>query len=79
MVGTGYGLEPDWKHGMYHGPDLVVQGVCYDLTRAEDRNRMWGMIDSVAVFECTENGTTVTGSGLFEYWPFGPHAPTGLE
>jgi hypothetical protein len=78
MVGTGYGLEPDWKHGMYQGPDLVVQGVCYDLAREEDRARMWGMIDSVAVFECAEDGTTVTGSGLFEYWPFGAHAPTGL-
>jgi hypothetical protein len=79
MVGTGYGLEPDWKHGMYHGPDLVVQGVCYDLTSAEDKARMWGMIDSVAAFECTENGATITGSGLFEYWPFGPHSPTGLD
>jgi hypothetical protein len=78
MVGTGYGLEPDWKHGMYQGPDLVVQGVSYDLTRPEDKARMWGMVDSAAAFECTENGTTVTGSGLFEYWPFGPHAPTGL-
>ena len=79
IVGTGYGLEPDWKHGMYQGPDLVVQGVCYDLAKAEDKARMWGMIDSVAVFECTEKGTTVSGSGLFEYWPFGPHAPTGLK
>ena len=79
MVGTGYGLEPDWKHGMYQGPDLVVQGVVYDLARPEDKARMWGMIDSVAVFECTENGTMLTGSGLFEYWPFGPHAPTGLD
>ena len=79
MVGTGYGLEADWKHGMYQGPDLVVQGLRYDLTKAEDKARMWGMIDSVAVFECTENGTTVTGAGLFEYWPFGPHAPTGLD
>jgi hypothetical protein len=78
MVGTGYGLEPDWKHGMYQGPDLVVQGVCYDLGNAADKARMWGMTDSVAVFECAEGGTTVTGSGLFEYWPFGPHAPTGL-
>jgi hypothetical protein len=79
MVGTGYGLEPDWKHGMYQGPDLVVQGVTYDLTRPEDSARMWGMIDSAAVFEATENGTTITGAGLFEYWPFGAHAPTGLE
>jgi hypothetical protein len=79
MVGTGYGLEPDWKHGMYQGPDVVVQGVCYDLSSPPDAARMWGMIDSVAAFECTENGTTITGSGLFEYWPFGPHEPTGLD
>ncbi len=78
LVGTGYGLEPDWKHGMYQGPDLVVQGVCYDLTKPEDKARMWGMVDSVAVFECTEAGTTVVGSGLFEYWALGPHLPTGL-
>jgi hypothetical protein len=78
MVGTGYGLEPDWKHGMYQGADLVVQGVTYDLRKPEDAARMWGMIDSVAQFECTEDGATVTGAGLFEYWPFGAHAPTGL-
>ncbi len=79
MVGTGYGLEPDWKHGMYQGPELVVSGVSYDLAKPEDKARMWGMIDSVAVFECVEDGHTRTGSGLFEYWPFGPHAPTGLD
>ena len=79
MVGTGYGLEPDWKHGMYQGPELVVHGVCYDMSKPEDKARMWGMIDSVAAFACTEEGHTVTGTGLFEYWPFGPHAPTGLD
>jgi hypothetical protein len=79
MVGTGYGLEPEWKHGMYQGPELVVQGVCYDMSSPESQARMWGMIDSVAVFESVENGTTLTGYGLFEYWPFGPHAPTGLD
>jgi hypothetical protein len=78
LVGTGYGLEQDWKHGMYQGPDLVVQGVCYDLTRPEDKARMWGMVDSVAVYECREDGAAVTGSGLFEYWALGPHEPTGL-
>jgi hypothetical protein len=79
MVGTGYGLEPDWKHGMYQGPELVVQGVCYDLSKPAERARMWGMIDSVATFTLTEDGHTATGTGLFEYWPFGPHEPTGLE
>jgi hypothetical protein len=78
MVGTGYGLEPEWRHGMYQGPELAVQGVCYDVSVPEDRARMWGMVDSVAVFECTENGRTVTGSGLFEYWALGEHAPSGL-
>jgi hypothetical protein len=79
MAGTGYGLEPDWKHGMYQGPDLVVQGVCYDLSKPEDKARMWGMTDSVAAFECAENGVTSAGSGLFEYWALGAHSPTGLD
>jgi hypothetical protein len=78
MVGTGYGLEPDWRHGMYQGPDLVVQGACYDLSEAGDRARMWGMVDSVATFECVQGGETTTGYGLFEYWALGEHAPTGL-
>jgi hypothetical protein len=78
MVGTGYGLEPEWRHGMYQGPDLVVQGACYDLDQPEDRARMWGMVDSVAAFECMEDGDTASGYGLFEYWALGEHGPTGL-
>jgi hypothetical protein len=69
MVGTGYGLEPDWKHGMYQGPDLVVQGVSYDTRKEEDAGRMWGMVDAVARFEYDGS----TGYGLFEYWALGPH------
>lgn len=34
--------------------------------------------DAVATFELSDNGATATGSGLFEYWAFGEHAPTGL-
>ncbi len=78
MVGTGYGLEPDWRHGMYQGPELVVQGVCYDVSEPADAARIWGMVDAVATFHCRENGAAVTGSGLFEYWAFGAHAPAGL-
>jgi hypothetical protein len=78
MVGTGYGLEPNWRHGMYQGPELVVQGECYDLGNEQDRARMWGMVDSVAAFDCEEDGATVTGHGLFEYWSLGEHKPTGL-
>jgi hypothetical protein len=83
MAGTGYGLEPDWRHGMYQGPGLVVQGVTYDLSTQEDRARMWGMVDSVARFECTPpddggSGETAIGYGLFEHWALGEHKPTGL-
>ena len=68
MVGTGYGLEPDWRHGMYQGPDLVVQGVTYDLP-AEDTARMWGMVDAVGRFEYEGQ----IGYGLYEYWALGAH------
>jgi hypothetical protein len=69
MVGTGYGLEPDWRHGMYQGPDLVVQGVGYDLSRPEDAARMWGMVDAVGRFAYDGQ----TGYGLHEYWALGDH------
>ncbi|WP_433175691.1 hypothetical protein [Actinoallomurus sp. CA-150999] len=69
MVGSGYGLEPDWRHGMYQGPELKVQGVTYDLRRPEDAARMWGMVDAVARFEY-DGGT---GHGLFENWALGDH------
>jgi hypothetical protein len=69
MVGTGYGLEADWKHGMYQGPDLVVRGVSYDLSRPEDAARMWGLVDAVGRFEYDGH----TGYGLYEYWALGDH------
>ncbi|HEU5030871.1 MAG TPA: hypothetical protein VFV01_38565 [Spirillospora sp.] len=76
MVGTGYGLEPDWKHGMYQGPDLKVQGVTYDTRKPDDAARMWGMVDAVGRYEYldgAEPGDAATGHGLFEYWALGPH------
>jgi hypothetical protein len=74
MVGTGYGLEPDWKHGMYQGEQLKVQGVTYDTTRAEDAARMWGLVDAVGRFQYQEDPAEgQVGYGLFEYWALGPH------
>jgi hypothetical protein len=54
-----------------------------DLARDEDRARMWGMAGSVARFGCAPAGTQelaepAEGCGLFEYWAFGGHKPTGL-
>jgi len=69
MVGTGYGLESDWRHGMYQGPDLVVQGVSLDLANPDDAGRMWGLVDAAARFEYDGH----VGYGLFEYFAIGDH------
>ena len=74
-IGTGYGFDPDWRHGMYQGP-LVVQGREWDLTTDEGRKAMWGLCDSVARVEL-DDGTA--GYGLFEYMVFGPHERYGFE
>ncbi|MFC0071941.1 hypothetical protein ACFFQW_49725 [Umezawaea endophytica] len=76
MVGTGYGLEPDWRHGMYQGAELKVQGVSYDTRSPQDAARMHGLIDAVARYEYLDGASptpTTTGYGLFEYWAHGPH------
>jgi hypothetical protein len=72
-VGTGYGFDPDWRHGMYQGP-LKVEGLTLDLRRDEDRKRMFGLVDHLARFECDGQ----VGWGLFEVLVFGPHEPSGF-
>jgi hypothetical protein len=67
-IGTGYGLDADWRHGMYQGP-LVVQGLDYSV---EDPTVQLGFIaitDCAARFTCAGE----TGYGLFEYAVIGPH------
>ncbi|GAB3662153.1 hypothetical protein GCM10027589_24840 [Actinocorallia lasiicapitis] len=70
MIGTGYGLEPHWKHGMYQGKTLVVQAD----RRSASAPDMWGLVDAAARFTYTSPTTTPqTGYGLYEYWALGPH------
>ena len=73
MVGTGYGLEPDWRHGMYHGR-LVEQRMTLDMNA--DKDRMFGLIDNAARFETS---TGDVGYGLFEYAFFGAFDRYGLS
>jgi hypothetical protein len=61
-VGTGYGFDPEWRHGMYQG-DLVVQERSWDLGTDEGRAAMWGIVDAVARFHADGQ----VGYGLFEY------------
>ena len=75
LIGTGYGMDQDWRHGMWQGA-LKVEGREWDLTTEDGRKAMWGLCDAAARFEL-DDGTV--GYGLFEYMVFGPHIPSGLE
>jgi hypothetical protein len=61
-VGTGYGFDSEWRNGQYHG-DMVVQERRWDLTTAEGRAAMWGIVDSSCRFALDGE----VGYGLFEY------------
>jgi hypothetical protein len=72
LLGTGYGLEPDWKHGMYQG-DLVVQG--QEIPPADPTYSNWGLTEYVARFTCGDQ----VGYGMFECAVMGPHRQYGFE
>ena len=71
-IGTGYGLDADWRHGAWQGP-LVVQGLSLD-TEA-DKERFFGIVDAVARFETSDGDV---GYGLHEYMFLGPYARYGF-
>ena len=76
-IGTGYGYDADWRHGMYQGP-LKVEGVHIDLTTPEGAARMFGICDASAKFTYTDKHGTHVGYGLFETMVIGPHDQYGF-
>ena len=73
-VGTGYGLEPDWRHGMYQGPDLVVQGITYEVPEIRQLGA-YAVVDHAARFEYDGH----VGYGLYEHSFSGAMPKYGLE
>jgi hypothetical protein len=73
-IGTGYGLEPDWRHGMWQGPDTVVQGVVYDVDDIKVLGA-YAVVDHVARFEYEGK----VGYGLYEHSFSGAMPKYGLE
>jgi hypothetical protein len=66
-IGTGYGMDEDWRHGMWQGEEEVVQAL--ELKVDEIRPlAQYGVVDSVGEF--TYDGKT--GYGLYEHGFFGP-------
>jgi hypothetical protein len=73
-IGTGYGLEPDWRHGMYQGPELVVQGVTYSVPEIKQLGA-YAVVDHAARFEYEGN----VGHGLLEHSFSTAYPRYGLE
>jgi hypothetical protein len=74
MMGSGYGPDPDWRHGMWQGP-LKVQGLTWDLTSTEVRKGLVGMAEYSSR---VATSTGETGYGMFEFSCVGPHDQYGF-
>jgi hypothetical protein len=73
-IGTGYGVEDDWRHGMYQG-DLVVQDREYLVDEIAPIGQ-YTVVDQVARFE--QSGGAV-GYGLHEHAFVGPFTKYGMD
>ncbi|MCB0993853.1 MAG: hypothetical protein KDB21_02095 [Acidimicrobiales bacterium] len=73
-IGTGYGFDADWRHGMYQGPDLKVQGKDLDVETEVKALGQYGVVDQVGRFEYGDR----VGHGLYEHGFFGPFDKLGL-
>jgi hypothetical protein len=73
-IGTGYGMEPDWRHGMFQG-DLVVQGLVRDVDEIASYGQ-YGVVDHVARFE---TGDGEIGYGLHEHGFWGAFEKYGMD
>jgi hypothetical protein len=61
-VGTGYGLEEDWRHGMYQGPETATHGLRYAVEDIQTLGS-YAVVDQAARFEYDGH----VGNGLYEH------------
>lgn len=74
-LGCGYGNDPEWIHGMYHGPGPVVQSRTFDLTDPDVQRRGRGVTDHAARFTLDDGRVAY---GLFEFTILGPYDRYGF-
>ncbi|GAA2062687.1 hypothetical protein GCM10009839_87390 [Catenulispora yoronensis] len=77
-VGSGYGLDADWRHGMYQGPEPVVQQVVLPAAEAAAKSGMFGITERLSRFDYDGPEGVRTGYGLFETLFIGAHRPSGF-
>ena len=69
----GYGVEPDWRHGMWQGP-LVVQGKSYKTVAIAPIGQLT-IVHHVARYRYPDQ----VGYGLYEHMFIGPFAKYGMK
>lgn len=77
-VGTGYGLEEDWRHGMWQGHE-VVQQQRQPVSEIEDWKKLFCPVDNLSRFEIHQDGRTLVGEGLFEFAVIGTYPRYGFH
>ena len=76
--GTGYGLEQDWRHGMWQG-DEKVQALRMKVSELDPTMKLFCPVDYRASFTLTDDdGAVHQGAGLFEFAVIGPHHQYGF-
>ena len=73
-LGTGYGLDQDWRHGLYQGPNEVVQAKSYKVKEIAPIAQ-YGVVDQVGKYQYKGH----TGYGLFEHAFIGPFDNCGFK
>ena len=69
-AGTGYGLEQDWRHGMYQGK-VKVEHLTLDMNT--DQDKMWGVVETPATFILKGENCEYHGIGMLEFAFFSDH------
>lgn len=76
--GTGYGLEQDWRHGMWQGEEKV-ESLRLKVPDLDPTMKLFCPIDYLASFTLTDaDGAVHHGEGLFEFAVIGPHDQYGF-
>jgi hypothetical protein len=74
LKGTGYGMEEDWRHGMWQGP-LKAEGLTWDLTDPTVQKGLYGLAEYLARADAGGQ----QGWGMLEFACVGPHLRYGFE
>ena len=77
-IGTGYGLGDEYRHGMWLGDDVTVEGKSWTMEEL-DTWAWWAIVEHCARFEYTDPALGAqTGHGMFEHMFIGAYPPVGL-